>query len=106
MQKKFKTILKHCEMPDCNFHAMRHGFATACLEKGIDCKTVSAILGHASTRTTMDIYVHTSLRQKQDCIDAIDRALKASPISGDETQSVFLMEQVDETVDERLMEQP
>lgn len=25
VQKKFKTILKHCEMPDCNFLALRHG---------------------------------------------------------------------------------
>lgn len=72
VQKRFKTILKRCEMEDCNFHAMRHGFATACLESGIDCKTVSAILGHASIRTTMDFYVHTSMRQKKDCIDAID----------------------------------
>lgn len=72
VQKKFKTILKHCHMQDCNFHAMRHGFATACLEKGIDCKTVSSILGHASTRTTMDFYVHTSMRQKKSCIDSIE----------------------------------
>lgn len=72
VQKKFKTILRHCNMQDCNFHAMRHGFATACLEKGIDCKTVSSILGHASTRTTMDFYLHTSMRQKKDCIDAVD----------------------------------
>ena len=72
VQKKFKTILKHCNMEDCNFHAMRHGFATACLEKGVDCKTVSSILGHASTRTTMEFYVHTSMRQKQDCIDKIE----------------------------------
>lgn len=72
VQKKFKTVLKHCDMKDCNFHAMRHGFATACLEQSIDCKTVSSILGHASTRTTMDFYVHTSLRQKMDCIDAIN----------------------------------
>ena len=72
VQKKFKTILRHCDMQDCNFHAMRHGFATACLEKGIECKTVSSILGHASTRTTMDFYVHTSIRQKQGCIDAVN----------------------------------
>lgn len=72
VQKKFKTILRHCEMQDCNFHAMRHGFATACLENGIDCKTVSSILGHASTRTTMDFYLHTSMRQKKNCINAID----------------------------------
>ncbi|MCI9337434.1 MAG: site-specific integrase [Lachnospiraceae bacterium] len=72
VQKRFKTILKRCEMEDCNFHAMRHGFATACLEKGIDCKTVSSILGHSSIRTTMDFYVHTSMRQKTDCINGID----------------------------------
>ncbi len=72
IQKKFKTVLKHCRMQDCNFHAMRHGFATACLEKGIDCKTVSSILGHASIRTTMDFYLHTSMRQKQNCIDAVE----------------------------------
>lgn len=72
IQKKFKTVLKRCAIEDCNFHAMRHGFATACLEKGVDCKTVSSILGHASTRTTMDFYVHTSLRQKADCINSID----------------------------------
>lgn len=72
VQKRFKTILKHCQMQDCNFHAMRHGFATACLESGIDCKTVSSILGHASTRTTMDFYVHTSLQQKKNCINSIN----------------------------------
>ncbi len=72
VQKKFKTILRRCEMQDCNFHAMRHGFATACLEKGVDCKTVSSILGHASIRTTMDFYLHTSMRQKQNCIDSLD----------------------------------
>lgn len=72
VQKKFKTILRHCEMQDCNFHAMRHGFATACLENGVDCKTVSSILGHSSIRTTMDFYLHTSMRQKQSCIDSLD----------------------------------
>lgn len=71
VQKKFKTILKHCQMQDCNFHAMRHGFATSCLESGIDCKTVSSILGHASTRTTLDFYGHTSMRQMQNCINMI-----------------------------------
>lgn len=72
VQKKFKTILKQCHMEDCNFHAMRHGFATACLENQIDCKTVSSILGHASTRTTLDYYAHTSILQKQNCINAIN----------------------------------
>lgn len=71
IQKKFKTLLKKCNMEDCNFHALRHGFATTCLENKIDCKTVSSILGHASTRTTLDYYAHTSMLQKQNCINAI-----------------------------------
>lgn len=72
VQKKFKTILKHCGIQECNFHALRHGFATACLEKGIDCKTVSSILGHSSTYITMDFYMHTSLNRKQICVDTIE----------------------------------
>lgn len=71
VQKKFKTILKHCGMQECNFHAMRHGFATACLENGMDCKTVSSILGHSSTHVTMDFYMHTSMHRKQVCVDAV-----------------------------------
>ncbi len=71
VQKRFKTLLRHCEMEDCNFHAMRHGFASACFENGNDCKTVSTLLGHSSTKITMDTYIHTSLNQKQRCIDSI-----------------------------------
>jgi len=71
VQKRFKTLLRHCEMEDCNFHALRHGFASACFENGNDCKTVSTLLGHSSTKITMDIYIHTSLTQKQKCIDSI-----------------------------------
>ena len=72
IQKKFKTVLRNCGMQECNFHAMRHGFATACLESGMDCKTVSSILGHSSTHVTMDFYMHTTMRQKQACVDAIE----------------------------------
>ena len=72
IQKKFKTVLRNCGLKECNFHAMRHGFATACLENGMDCKTVSSILGHSSTHVTMDFYMHTTLRQKQACVDGIE----------------------------------
>lgn len=72
IQKKFKTVLKNCGLKECNFHAMRHGFATACLESGMDCKTVSSILGHSSTHVTMDFYMHTTMSRKQACVDAIE----------------------------------
>lgn len=71
VQKRFKTLLRRCEMQNCNFHAMRHGFASACFENGNDCKTVSTILGHSSTKITMDIYIHTSITQKKNCVNSI-----------------------------------
>ena len=69
VQKHFKTILKHCNLSDYNFHSLRHGFASSCLESGVECKTVSSILGHSSTQITMDLYVHATLKQKAKCVN-------------------------------------
>ncbi|RHA88467.1 recombinase XerD [Roseburia inulinivorans] len=69
VQKHFKTILKHCNLSDYNFHSLRRGFASSCLESGVECKTVSSILGHSSTQITMDLYVHATLKQKAKCVN-------------------------------------
>ena len=69
VQTHFKTILKHCNLSDYNFHSLRHGFASSCLASGVECKTVSSILGHSSTQITMDLYVHATLKQKAKCVN-------------------------------------
>lgn len=43
-----------------NFHALRHTFATRCIENGFDPKTLSEILGHSSVKITLERYVHPS----------------------------------------------
>lgn len=48
-------------------HQIRHGYATALYECGVDAKTAQALLGHAQLSTTMDIYTHV-------CSDAISSA--------------------------------
>ena len=40
------------------FHALRHTFASRAMEQGMDAKTLSMILGHASVSFTMDTYTH------------------------------------------------
>ena len=40
------------------FHDLRHTFATLALKNGMDVKTLSAMLGHVSAATTLDIYTH------------------------------------------------
>ena len=56
-------LYKICERaglePFC-MHALRHTFATRCVERGVPPKTLQKILGHAHISTTMDLYVHVS----------------------------------------------
>ena len=62
-QKTFKDyydrLLKDADIGHFTFHALRHTFATRALERGMDYKTLSAILGHYSVAFTMDTYVHS-----------------------------------------------
>jgi len=61
----FKRYLMECNMEIVNFHALRHTFATRCIEKGFDVKTLSEILGHANVNITLNRYVHSSMEQKR-----------------------------------------
>ena len=44
----------------CYMHSLRHTFATRCIEKGVQPKTLQKILGHSSLKMTMDLYVHVT----------------------------------------------
>ncbi len=64
-QKKFKSYLEQAGIPDINFHALRHTFATRAIEQGCDIKSLSEILGHSSVKFTMERYVHPSNEHKK-----------------------------------------
>ena len=53
-------------------HALRHTFATRALERGMDYKTLSAILGHYSVSFTMDTYVHSIDEHKRNEMNKMD----------------------------------
>lgn len=59
-----KYLAKH-SYEKYTFHALRHTFATRCVELGFDTKSLSEILGHADITTTLSVYVHPSMRQKK-----------------------------------------
>lgn len=52
-------------MPDINFHALRHTFATRAVENDFEIKSLSEILGHATVNFTLDRYVHSSEELKK-----------------------------------------
>ena len=63
-ENQYKIILKRAKIREINFHALRHTFATRCVESGMDIKSLSEILGHANSNITLNIYVHSSMEQK------------------------------------------
>lgn len=71
LQETFKRILKEAGVNDANFHALRHTFATRAIEKGVDVKTLSVLLGHASVNFTLDRYAHVLDRQKRETMDIL-----------------------------------
>lgn len=70
-QYHFKKILKDAGIADCNFHVLRHTFATKCIELGIDVKTVSILLGHSNVNMTLNRYVHPAVDYQRKCIEQL-----------------------------------
>jgi len=79
-RRRLQTILERAECKRVRFHDLRHTFATLALENGMDVKTLSAMLGHVSAVTTLDIYTHITGDMQRAAAASIDRSIgKAEP---------------------------
>lgn len=65
LQYRFEKILKSAGIREMTFHSLRHTYATLCIEKGMDIKTLSELLGHSDVKITLNSYVHSSDRLKR-----------------------------------------
>ena len=75
VRKKLSKILERAGCKHVRFHDLRHTFATNALEHGMDIKTLSAIIGHVSSATTLNVYAHVSDEMRQRAADRIDRSI-------------------------------
>lgn len=62
MLKKVLEELKKedSDFPDLHPHILRHTFATRCIEKGVNYKTLQTIMGHSDFAITLNVYSHTT----------------------------------------------
>ena len=72
---RYHRILENCGLPNINYHALRHTFATRCIEAGVDVKSLSEILGHANVSITLNTYVHSSMEFKASQIEKLSQFL-------------------------------
>ncbi len=77
MQYRFKKYIQTTGISDANFHALRHTYATRCIEAGVDVKVLSEILGHSSVNITLDRYVHNSIDYKKDNIERLNKYIQS-----------------------------
>ena len=71
--RKMVKILDRAQCKRVRFHDLRHTFATTALEHGMDIKTLSAIIGHVSSATTLDIYSHITDEMQINAANKIER---------------------------------
>ena len=59
----------------CDIHSLRHFYASALINEGVDAATVSGALGHSTITTTTSIYCHVFNQAQARAGDAIASVL-------------------------------
>ncbi|MEK9811317.1 MAG: site-specific integrase, partial [Candidatus Nanopelagicales bacterium] len=69
LHRSYRRVLERAGVPVRRFHDTRHTAASLMMAMGIPIKVISQILGHSSTRVTLDIYAHLYDEAKQQAAD-------------------------------------
>lgn len=78
--QRLHRILDHAGCERVRFHDLRHTFATNALAYGMDIKTLSTILGHVSSATTLNTYSHITDEMRQRAAVKIDQGIAKADI--------------------------
>lgn len=89
---RFQLILERAQCKRIRFHDLRHTFATMALENGMDIKTLSAMIGHVSAETTLNIYSHITDNMQQQAAVRIDREIAKNDVPLPETSGETIAE--------------
>lgn len=77
----YNWLKRFCDkenLPFRGIHAFRHAFATQTIVSGqVDIKTVSSILGHSQTSTTLNIYAHEVAQANAQAMNVVADLIEA-----------------------------
>lgn len=86
---KFKSIIRMCntaiqddskKLPEITLHGLRHTNATLLISENTDVRTVSSLLGHQQTSTTMNIYAHSLHKKEKEAVDGLAKILNSKTV--------------------------
>ncbi len=79
----FEKFCKRNDFPFRDIHSLRHFYASALINEGIDVATVSSALGHSAISTTTSIYLHAfqdaNARASEAIANVLDFSKKETP---------------------------
>ena len=75
VRKRLQTVLERAGCKKIRFHDLRHTFSTVSLEHGMDVKTLSTVIGHVSSSTTLNVYAHVTDEMRRTAAVKIDRGI-------------------------------
>ena len=73
----FKRIVKAMGIPEVRLHDLRHSYATLAIQNGIDYKTISNNLGHATVAFTMDVYATVTMTMQKDSASKMESFIQS-----------------------------
>lgn len=71
VQYRFAALLKSCGIGHFKFHTLRHYFASRCIRRGFDVKSLSEVMGHSSIQVTLGLYVHSTMEHKRELMEGV-----------------------------------
>lgn len=74
--KWLKRFCEHENLPFKALHSFRHFVASQALANGVDAKSVSSLLGHSQTSTTLNIYAHVIQQTNENALNSIANLLE------------------------------
>jgi len=71
----FHRIRRKVHLNDVHFHQLRHTFATRCVESNGDIVSISALMGHSSSKMTLDTYADAMMEQRIQVVRQMEKAI-------------------------------
>lgn len=73
LYRHLKKIVSSIGRPEVRLHDLRHTYATLSIQNGVDIKTLSQSMGHATVAFTLDVYGHVSDTMRRDAANKLER---------------------------------
>ena len=80
LTRGFQSLAKREQVPETRLHSLRHFHASALFEQGESPILVSRRLGHASIKTTVDVYGHLFKGAQKQAAERFARAMREAKL--------------------------